>query len=108
MVRSKSEIEIIANKYVDMINKFIYVKQAYIFGSYAYGTPNENSDLDIAIVSPDFNYLPEAPTLKMLLRAARHIDSTIEPVALTEEEINNPLPGSVAIDIKNRGIKVNV
>ncbi|MBF0363537.1 MAG: nucleotidyltransferase domain-containing protein [Oligoflexia bacterium] len=89
-----------------MVDKLIYVKQAYLFGSYIYGTPNEHSDLDIAIISPDFNHLPEVPTIKMLLRAARHIDPIIEPVALTEEELDNPFPGSVVVDIKNRGQKI--
>lgn len=30
-----------------------YIKSVYLFGSYAYGEPNENSDLDICIITDD-------------------------------------------------------
>lgn len=38
---------------VKSINEAMPVSAIYLFGSYAYGVPNENSDLDIYIVTPD-------------------------------------------------------
>ena len=52
-------IESIKNK-LDIIKEAILknvpVKTIYLFGSYAYGKPNRNSDIDIyAVISDDFN-----------------------------------------------------
>jgi predicted nucleotidyltransferase len=37
----------------DSILKFVPARSIYLFGSYAYGTPTEESDLDIYTVIPD-------------------------------------------------------
>ena len=37
------------------ILKTVPAEAIYLFGSYAYGTPNEDSDLDIYVVVPDMD-----------------------------------------------------
>jgi predicted nucleotidyltransferase len=37
----------------DSILKFVPAKYIYLFGSYAYGEPTEESDIDLYIVTPD-------------------------------------------------------
>lgn len=37
----------------DNILKIVSAEAIYLFGSYAYGTPNDESDLDIYVVVPD-------------------------------------------------------
>ena len=37
----------------DSILKFVPAKYIFLFGSYAYGSPTERSDIDIYIVTPD-------------------------------------------------------
>ena len=37
----------------DSILKYVPAKYIYLFGSYAYGSPTEKSDIDIYIVTPD-------------------------------------------------------
>jgi len=41
------------NNIKDSILKYVPAKYIYLFGSYAYGNPNEKSDIDIYIVTPD-------------------------------------------------------
>lgn len=48
-VNVKIELENIINE----INKTSKISAAYLFGSYAYGNPNEDSDIDICIVTED-------------------------------------------------------
>ena len=37
----------------DSILKFVPARCIYLFGSYAYGNPTEESDIDIFVVTPD-------------------------------------------------------
>ncbi|MDR0472483.1 MAG: nucleotidyltransferase domain-containing protein [Treponema sp.] len=37
----------------DSVLKFVPAKCIYLFGSYAYGNPTEESDIDVYIVTPD-------------------------------------------------------
>jgi len=44
-IYSVAEVEIIANEVFSKNN----IIRAYLFGSYAYGYPDEDSDIDIAV-----------------------------------------------------------
>jgi predicted nucleotidyltransferase len=48
-----TEVEAQLNTIKETIIKTVPVEQIYLFGSYAYGEPNEGSDLDIFVVIPD-------------------------------------------------------
>jgi predicted nucleotidyltransferase len=41
------------NNKKESILKYVSAKYIYLFGSYAYGSPTEKSDIDIYIVTPD-------------------------------------------------------
>ena len=49
--RIQRELDIIK----DGILKTVPAEAIYLFGSYAYGTPNEDSDIDIYVVVPDMD-----------------------------------------------------
>lgn len=53
-----------------------------LFGSFAYGTPHKDSDIDVALVvkSLDANYLTKSTEL---FRLVRQIDARIEPIILS-------------------------
>jgi len=106
VVRTKDEVNKIIQDYISLTSKVFKVNDVYLFGSYAYGNPKKYSDIDIAIVSPDFEYLPEDVLLKMLFKMARNVDPIIEPIPLTLEDKENPQLGSIAVDIIKKGIKV--
>ena len=42
----------------DAIKSVVQSERIYLFGSYAYGTPDENSDFDFYIVIPDSGITP--------------------------------------------------
>jgi uncharacterized protein len=66
-----------------------------LFGSYAKGTHNEDSDIDIAVILKDYNNLIEIQVDLMRLR--RKIDSRIEPHPFREKdfEITNPVVNEI-------------
>lgn len=103
MVKKADEIDRILKNYIDLVDKAFYIKKAFLFGSYANGNPNDNSDIDVAIVSPDFKYIPEERFLKILFRLARNVELSIEPIGFTEEDLKDKPLGSVIYDIARSG-----
>ena len=45
----KNEVD----KLVKEINNTHHIKKIYLFGSFAYGSPNENSDIDLCVLTSD-------------------------------------------------------
>jgi hypothetical protein len=48
------ELRRFIDEYVARLRQLVRVDCVYLFGSYAKGTPRERSDVDLAVVSPDF------------------------------------------------------
>ncbi len=66
---------------------FIPIKEIYLYGSYAHGTPDEWSDIDIAVITDrnlNFESLIEIEAKVRMF--ARKIDSRIEPLIFTPSD----------------------
>ena len=96
----------IAQKYACAVKaNYNYIK-IILFGSYAKGNFNEDSDIDIAVVLKDFGNLIDIQLELMRLR--RKIDSRIEPHPFRESEfeLSNPIVNEI---IKyGQEIKINI
>ena len=57
----------------DIIIKAIPLEKLYLFGSYAYGTPNEDSDYDFYMVVPNGSVRP-LEAIQQAYKAMRGID----------------------------------
>ena len=79
----KNEIRRIADDYVNEVLKTLKPKSIILFGSYVNGVPDEESDIDIAIVFEDFdgNWLETAAFLCSLKRL---VSIHIEPHMMDE------------------------
>lgn len=92
----------IVKEYVAEISKYYKIQEVYLFGSYAKGTNNEDSDIDVAIVinSNDntFDLLVE------LMMYTQNIDLRIEPhpIKIQDFEEGNPF----VQEILDTGLKV--
>jgi predicted nucleotidyltransferase len=86
MVKNKINIDILKSieKYIDLVNKHYKVDYIILFGSYAKGTDNINSDIDIAIISKDFSNTFDDQI--ELMKLTIDIDLRIEPHAITTKE----------------------
>ena len=90
-------------KYIEKISQYYKIEAIILFGSYAKGTENEESDIDIAIVSSDFNDIIDDGA--KLIGLTWKIDTRIEPHPITKEDyekVSNPF----IEEIINTGIKV--
>ncbi len=92
MAQSTDDVIKIVRHFLDEIRKTHKVELAFLYGSYAKGASNEWSDIDIAIVSPDFSddLLKERLALAKL---AIPIDDRIEPKPFNKKsfDLNDPL-----------------
>ncbi|MBN1902607.1 nucleotidyltransferase domain-containing protein [Candidatus Sumerlaeota bacterium] len=77
------------------------IKEAFIFGSYARNSFNEDSDIDIAIILK--GYKNSVQELSNLMRLRRDFDLRIEPHPIAEEDFNQNNP--FAKEVK-RGLKI--
>ena len=90
-------------KYIKKISQYYKIEAIILFGSYAKGTENEDSDIDIAIISSDFNDIIEDGA--KLIGLTWKIDTRIEPHPITTEDyqkVSNPFVREVV----DTGIKV--
>ena len=105
MVERNVSSEIIKSimKYLEKISKYYKIDAIILFGSYAKGTFNENSDIDIAVISNDFNDIIEDGA--RLIGLTWKIDTRIEPHPIKKvdfDEATNPF----VREVLNTGIKV--
>ena len=90
-------------KYIEKISQYYKIEAIILFGSYAKGTENEDSDIDIAIISSDFSDIIEDGA--KLIGLTWKIDTRIEPHPITSEDyqkVSNPFVREVV----DTGIKV--
>ncbi|MFH0800132.1 MAG: nucleotidyltransferase domain-containing protein [Pseudomonadota bacterium] len=104
MVKTRDQIEAIVRAYVKEVGKSYRVERVLLFGSYATGRATDSSDIDLAIISPDFRGKPEMETLQSLSRAAMEIDTSLEVLAFTPEEMDSPDPLSFSYQVKKNGL----
>lgn len=106
MLKTRDEALDIAKRYKDFITKFLTVDFCYLYGSYATNQQHEWSDIDVAIVSPDFSYMPIDISGKILSKAAYEINALIEPIPIPPEELVDSEIGTIGYTILNKGIKI--
>ena len=95
----------LASRFINIVkNKGIPVKKAFLFGSWAKGTADENSDIDICVISPVFgvDYTGE---MAKLLTIAQKIDSRIESIPFNPKDLLDPY-SSLASEIRMTGVAV--
>jgi uncharacterized protein len=90
-------------RYLNVVGQHLPIKEAFLFGSYARGEATEDSDIDVAIISPAFtgSWIEDSHRLGVLTWG---IDTRIEPVGYRPEDFNDDhlLPN----EILRTGIKI--
>ncbi len=76
----------------------------YLFGSWAEGRQNQDSDIDIAVISDQFsgNSFEDSTKLRLLTIG---IDTMLEPVAMRNEDFNDKY-NTLATEIRRNGVRV--
>lgn len=82
------DIKSAVNKFINELEKRgIHPESVLLYGSYAKGTAKEYSDVDLVVVSKDFEKFSLTDRLKILSHAAWPVQAGIEPLGYTPREI---------------------
>lgn len=69
-------------RYIEVVKKHgLVVERAVVFGSQVTGNAHEWSDIDLLVVSPQFDEMKDRGLINLLWRLAARVDSRIEPIA---------------------------
>lgn len=100
----KTEAIGIAEKYIKEVGSKYAISRALLFGSFAKGNFNNDSDIDVAVV---INNIPDIIDMQIdLMKLRRNIDLRIEPHPFksSDFEANNPEVSEIikyGIELKN-------
>lgn len=103
MAELPSAIAEIIEHFLDAVEKQRRVEAAYVFGSQVKNAATEWSDIDLAVVSPDFTSDRFEERLN-LMRLAAGIDDRIEPNPYTPEDFDASDP--LVSEIQRTGVRV--
>ena len=100
----------IPKKLISIVNEYIRIlkednlpiKKVILFGSYAKGTQNKWSDVDICIISPQFNK-PYNAMQYLVQKVNFNIKYSIEPLGFTPHDFNQD---STLINEIKKGIEI--
>ena len=91
-----------------ILSKTYDSENIYIFGSYAYGKPDNDSDLDIAVIVKKSG-LPQYKRSRIGYSKLRGIGFPVELLVFTEDEIERlqNIKTSLVSTIMEKGLKLN-
>ncbi|HUT84814.1 MAG TPA: nucleotidyltransferase domain-containing protein [Thermodesulfobacteriota bacterium] len=96
MSARRREIKNIIKRFeAELIKLNIRPQKIILFGSYANGTPREDRDIDLAVISKDFKNLNVRERLDILGLAAGRVFEPIEALGYTPEELKHVNPVSI-------------
>lgn len=84
------QIEQAIIEYLANISKLIPIDKAILFGSYAKGNYNDDSDVDLAIFSRYFNDKDRLDNFRLLFLEAMNFSVDLQPLPFTEDDLLNP------------------
>jgi predicted nucleotidyltransferase len=92
----------------EVILATVPVEQIYLFGSYAGGTPNEDSDLDVYVVIPSNANIREIDAMIMIRKAIREIKTMPVDIVVSKADKFNQLQSAPTIEseIAQEGVKL--
>ena len=103
MVATPHQVRIIIENFVQALEPEICVERIILFGSYAHNQAHEWSDIDVAVLSPDFDGLTETAKTDLLARKTLRCHSRLMPLAYTPAQFDNAPPYFFAAEIRRTG-----
>jgi len=100
--KNKSNVLDIVKTLVEQISKNYSVESVYLYGSCSYGSPGNESDIDVAVILNEF--IDNAKDFD-IFRIGQKIDLDLEVVAFTNDDFVSDA-SDLIVEIKTKGEKV--
>ena len=104
MVKDSESIQNIVKNYVQKISLQIPISKVILFGSYAKGTYDKGSDIDLAIFSDYFEGMKGVDAFKFLFMQTLEYEVDLEPLAFTSADYREPV--GIVEEIVRTGIEI--
>ena len=79
----------IVRQAIDYLRQKIEVRRAILFGSHARGEADEWSDIDLAVISPNFAQMSHQEVMDLLVEVALSVDPSIEIRPYTPKDLKD-------------------
>ncbi len=97
---TQAHLDQIIQQYAEIVKGLINLDSMYLFGSFARGTADKDSDIDLFVVSSDWTDNIIEDTM-ILMKARWNVDLRIEPHPIRPEELEeNPFVRSLRQEMK--------
>jgi uncharacterized protein len=109
MVKTRREITALTRRYVAALEaRGIPVERVILFGSYASGRAHAWSDIDLAVISPQFETMSLLARYEELGLANRDLQAPVQVIGFAPSQVATCEPESFLADILSTGIEVPV
>jgi predicted nucleotidyltransferase len=109
MAQAGQKIKNIITIYIRNLESLgISVQKVVMFGSHAKGTFKKDSDIDIAVISKEFEKMGLWDRAKYLGRAARGISYPIEAIGFSPSQVKKIEQGTILDEITRNGVEVKI
>ena len=99
------KINITVANYIKLIRvKYTDIEKAYLFGSFAKGKSNQDSDIDLALIFKNLDDSKRFDIQVQLMIMASQFDSRIEPHPISHDEFNSGNP--FVVEIQKTGVEI--
>ena len=106
MAKIPSEIVETVNKYIKIIKRDVNIEKVILYGSYAKGNYDENSDIDLALILSGYIENDFINMGTFLLDKTFVLKVDLQPLPFSVDEYNDPK--GIMEEIINTGIELNI
>jgi len=105
MVKIPSNIIKLIEDFIKLVKEDnIQIEKVILFGSYAKGSYHKDSDIDLAIISPDFKDNEYIKNMSKLLLKASELGADIQTLPFSIEDYSDPI--GIMEEILRTGVEI--
>lgn len=108
MAQTTSEVNRIVKQYLQELEEAnVHPQKVILFGSHAAGAAEQWSDIDLSIISDDFEGKGILERQQILGRANQDLQAPLDLLGYTSQEWAQCEPGTLLYEIRQKGVEIS-